>query len=357
MKILILLVFLTCCHSSFGQGNGIGIFDKASDVGKPKNAGSSRYDESTQTYYMKGSGYNIWFNRDEFQYLYKKIGGDFILTANFEFMGEKGNAHRKIGWMIRESPDEAAASVNAVIHGDGLTVLQWRPLRGAYMRDPEDEVFYAKKAVFQTVQIERSGKKITMRVANWGEPLQDVTTQEMPFMKDSVLAGLYISSHDSDKSEEARIWNVRIDKPVSESYHPNPQVKLPQVSGVVGCRLETMDVFDGKRMVIRESAGRFEAPNWMPDGQRLLYNEAAHYTPFLSPEVHPKKLIPELPTTSTTTTAFLSTEKCWQSVIKLKVCRAAALQYLSFLLQEESLNKLPPKHPRTGTDGRQMERK
>lgn len=273
MKILILLVFLTCCHSSFGQGNGIGIFDKASDVGKPKNAGSSRYDESTQTYYMKGSGYNIWFNRDEFQYLYKKIGGDFILTANFEFMGEKGNAHRKIGWMIRESPDEAAASVNAVIHGDGLTVLQWRPLRGAYMRDPEDEVFYAKKAVFQTVQIERSGKKITMRVANWGEPLQDVTTQEMPFMKDSVLAGLYISSHDSDKSEEARIWNVRIDKPVSESYHPNPQVKLPQVSGVVGCRLETMDVFDGKRMVIRESAGRFEAPNWMPDGQRLLYNE------------------------------------------------------------------------------------
>ena len=81
--------------------------------------------------------------------------------------------HRKMGWMIRESVDEAAASYNAVTHGDGLTVLQWRPLRGAYMRDPEEEIFFAKKIVFQTIQLERSGKLITMRVANWGEPLQE----------------------------------------------------------------------------------------------------------------------------------------------------------------------------------------
>src|SRR3954465_12356459 len=131
--------------------------------------------------------------------------------------------------MIRESADEAAASVNAVVHGDGLTVLQWRPLRGAYMRDPEDEVFYAKKTVFRTIELERTGKKVIMRVANWGEPLQEVANREMPNLKDSVLVGLFISSHDSDKVEEARIWNVRIDKPVPETYHPNPQVKLARL--------------------------------------------------------------------------------------------------------------------------------
>ncbi len=273
MKFICLAIVITFYNLSFSQSNSIGIFDKAADIGKPKNAGSSRYDEATQTYYMKGSGSNIWFNRDEFQYLYKKMGGDFLLTADFEFVGEKGNGHRKIGWMLRESPDEGAASVNAVIHGDGLTVLQWRPLRGAYMRDPEDEVFYAKKSVFRTIQMERKGKKVIMRVANWGEPLQEVTTQEMPYMKDSVLVGLFISSHDSDKVEEAKIWNVRIDPPVPETYHPNPQIKLPPFSGVVGCRMETMNVFDGKRMVIRESSGKFEAPNWMPDGKKLLFNE------------------------------------------------------------------------------------
>ncbi len=273
MKFVYFLVVFALSNNSSAQSNSIGIFEKSADIGKPKNAGSSRYDETTQVYSMRGSGYNIWFNRDEFQYLYKKIGGNFILTADFEFAGEKGNEHRKIGWMIRESTDEAAASVNAVIHGDGLTVLQWRPLRGAYMRDPEDEVFYAKKTVFRTIQLERVGKKVTMRVANWGEPLQEVTTHEMPDMKDSVLAGLFISSHDSNRVEEAKIWNVRIDKPVPETYHPNPQIKLPRMQGVVGCRLETMNVFDGRRMVIRESAGKFEAPNWMPDGQKLLFNE------------------------------------------------------------------------------------
>ncbi|MEJ7767061.1 MAG: hypothetical protein WKF89_04575 [Chitinophagaceae bacterium] len=273
MKFICLLGLLACHILLFSQDKAIGIFDKAADIGHPKNAGSSKYDEMSQVYDLKGSGSNIWFNRDEFQYLYKKIGGDFLLTADFEFAGQEGNAHRKMGWMIRESADEGAASVNAVVHGDGLTVLQWRLLRGAFMRDPEDEVFYAKKTVFRTVQLERKGKKVTMKVANWGEPLQEVATQEMPFLKDTVLAGLFISSHDSDRVEAAKVWNVRIDKPVPEIYHPNPQVKLPAARGVVGCRLEVMNVFDGKRRIIRESAGKFEAPNWMPDGQRLLYNE------------------------------------------------------------------------------------
>jgi tricorn protease-like protein len=274
MKFLTALIML--CFSqliSHSQDAHPGVFDKSADIGNPKNAGSSHYDEASQVYHMKGSGYNIWFNRDEFQYLYKKTGGDFMLTANFAFEGDKGNAHRKIGWMIRESLDESAASYNATIHGDGLTVLQWRPLKGAYMRDPEDQIFFPKKVVFQTVQLERIGKTITMRVANWGEPLQDVGSIDMVSMKDSVFVGLFISSHDPDKMEEARIWNVRIDKPVNNKYSPNPQIATPTVKGELGCRMEIMNVFDGVRKIIHESTSKFEAPNWMPDGKKLLFNE------------------------------------------------------------------------------------
>ena len=273
MKLFVTFLFISLIQLCIGQASRVGIFDKNADIGKPKNAGSARYEDATQTYFLKGSGYNIWFNRDEFQYLYKKINGDFILTADFTFLGDKGNGHRKIGWMIRESLDEGAASYNAVTHGDGLAVLQWRPLRGAFMRDPEEEIFFAKKIVFQTVQLERIGKTITMRVANYGEPLQDVGSTQMYNMRDSVFAGLYICSHDSDKVEEAKIWNVRIDKPVNNKYSPNPQVVVPPVQGVLGCRLEIMNVFDGVRKVIHESTGKFEAPNWMPDGKKLLFNE------------------------------------------------------------------------------------
>ena len=274
MKLKLILLAVLFFQFSFAQMSPVGIFQNHADIGNPKNAGSVKYDESTQTYIISGSGYNIWFNRDEFQYGYKKINGDFILTADFEFTGEDSGAtaHRKIGWMIRESMDADAASMNACAHFDGLTVLQWRSLKGAFMRDPEDEIFYAKK-FSRTIQLERKGKKMIMRMAHRFEPLQEVGSHEMPDMKDTVFAGIYICSHDSNTVAEARVWNVRIDKPIADDYHPNPLIPTTPVQTVLGCRLEIMNVSDGRRKVILESAGRFEAPNWMPDGKKLLYNE------------------------------------------------------------------------------------
>ena len=245
--------------------NSVGTFDYQADVGSPKKAGSVQYDAGTQTYTLKGAGYNIWFNRDEFQYAWKQLKGDFILTANFEFTAQGSNAHRKIGWMVRSSTDAEAIHMSAVSHGDGLTVLQWRPLRGAYMRDPEDELFFSKHNL-QVIQLERSGKTFIMRVAHTGEPLQVVGMKEMDNMPDSVLAGLFICSHDPDVVEEARVWNVRIDKPVPDNYDAYRQ-------GFIGSRLEVMDVWSGHRKVIYESTGRFEAPNFMPGGKKLLFNK------------------------------------------------------------------------------------
>ena len=249
----------------FSQNLGAqGIFEIQTDIGKPKNAGSTVYDKQKQSYHLKGSGYNIWFQRDEFQYAYNKIKGDFILTANFSFEGKGTDAHRKIGWMVRESTDEDASHISAVLHGDGLTVLQWRALRGAYMRDPEDEIFALKKN-YSILQLERKGEKFILRAAHVGEPLQHIGTHEMSNLKEEVLAGLFICSHNADVTEEAKAWNVRIDQPVPEKYDPYKE-------GFLGSRLEILNVNDGTRKIIYEAPGRFEAPNWMPDGKKLLFN-------------------------------------------------------------------------------------
>ncbi len=267
IRIIIVLMTFNFAVSSFAQNEKIGEFGAAADIGKPAIAGSSHYDVATQSYTMKGAGYNIWFNRDEFQYLYNRIGGDFLLTADFEFVsGQGGDPHRKFGWMLRESLDEAGAHVSAVAHGDGLTVMQWRKLRGAYMRDPEDEIFFSKKSIPRTIQLERIGKIITMRVANVGEPLQVVGTYEMENISDTVFAGLYVCSHNPGKAEEARIWNVRMDKPVPGIYNAYRQ-------GWTGSRLEILDLASLARKVIHSSDGRFEAPNWMPDGKKILFNQ------------------------------------------------------------------------------------
>jgi TolB protein len=270
------LFFLACLIMTTGifAQHPVGIFDDHLDIGHPKLSGDATYDATTQTYTVTGAGDNIWFNRDEFHFVYKKISGDFILTADFAFTGDTSGAigHRKTGWMIRESTDEGAASANACKHIDGLVVLQWRPYRGMFMRDPEEERFYPKKGG-QTIQLERIGKTITMKIAHPGEPLQLVGTCETDALQKDVLVGVYVCSHDSSKVAGARIWNVRIDKPVIHEYTSNPHVVQTPVRDVLGSRLEILDVVDGSRKVIREAPGRFEAPNYLPDGKKLLFNE------------------------------------------------------------------------------------
>ena len=76
--------------------NQIGIFINHSDIGKPKLSGDALFNNEDQTYNLKGSGYNIWFGRDEFHYAYNKIKGDFILTGNFKMKVVGKDPHRKI---------------------------------------------------------------------------------------------------------------------------------------------------------------------------------------------------------------------------------------------------------------------
>ncbi len=247
------------------QSNPVGIFQNHADIGNPKLKGAALYNATDQSYNLKGAGSNVWFNRDEFHYAYSKLKGDFIVTANVKLLADGKHPHRKIGWMIRASEQEDAAHMSATVHADGLTVLQWRRMRGAYMRDPEDEIFSLKKNV-QIIQLERTGKMFIMRIANPGEPLQEIGRTDVIDMPDEVLGGLFICSHNADVLEEGVAWNVRIEKPVTEPYNGNRD-------GILSSRMELLNVFDGKRLIIHQDSGRFEAPNWMPDGKKLLFNQ------------------------------------------------------------------------------------
>src|SRR5580698_6020840 len=136
MRFVLIFWALTLFAAASQAQHPVGMFDDHMDIGNPKLAGDASYDEATQSYDIKGAGDNIWFNHDEYQFVYKKMKGDFILTADFAFTGDTTGVvgHRKIGWMIRESTDPGAASANACKHIDGLVVLQWRPYKGMNVR-------------------------------------------------------------------------------------------------------------------------------------------------------------------------------------------------------------------------------
>lgn len=255
-KMTLLIILSFCYYAAMAQSEDGFLFKE--DIGSPAIKGNTAYDPSAQVYNMMAGGYNIWFDRDEFHYAYNTIKGDFVYTANFE-LENSGDPHRKTGWMVRESRDAQAAHVSATLHGDGMSALQWRAIRGAFMRDPQDEVRFKKKNI-AVLQLERQGKTFIMRAAPVGEPLQEVGRKDMPDMPDSVMAGVFTCSHDANKTTHARVWNVRLDRLQSRGLKP-------------ASRLEYVNIQTGLRKIVYRSSTRFEAPNYMPDGKNLLFNE------------------------------------------------------------------------------------
>src|ERR1700761_4072635 len=104
----------------------LGDFENHGDIGTALHSGSARFDAVTGAYIVTGSGENMWFGRDDFHFVWKKVSGDVAISADIAFEGTEGNKHRKAVLMIRQSLDGNSAAVDVARHGDGLTSLQFR---------------------------------------------------------------------------------------------------------------------------------------------------------------------------------------------------------------------------------------
>ena len=84
----------------------IGIFQGQSDVGAALVPGSSSYNKTTNQYTIVSAGYNVWYQRDEFRYLWKKMSGDVSLAADINFPDTAGYDDRKAFVIIRQSLED-----------------------------------------------------------------------------------------------------------------------------------------------------------------------------------------------------------------------------------------------------------
>src|ERR1700716_1807764 len=119
-RILAPVLSLILVSDIVGAQNPVGIFDAQTDVGKVRNPGSTSYDPQLQSYLVTGSGQNMWNDRDDFHFVWKRMTGNFILSTRARFIGAGVEAHRKIGWTIRPSLEANSPHVTAALHGDGL---------------------------------------------------------------------------------------------------------------------------------------------------------------------------------------------------------------------------------------------
>jgi TolB protein len=260
MKKCLAILIMIASHSANAQDKTVGIFESHSDVGTNVKPGSATYIPETGQYVVSGAGYNIWNDHDEFQFIWKKMKGDFILYARAEFLGNWVGYHRKVGWMIRKSLDGNSPHVNAVEHGDGLTSLQFRRTAGA---QTEEIKFKLTKA--NILELERKGNQYIMRAAIYGEPFATDTITGID-LGDEVYVGLFVGSHNPDVMETGIFSNVRITVPFHGEANGDTEMTL-------GSNLELLEVASGRRDIVYSVPYSIQAPNWKADGKKMIFND------------------------------------------------------------------------------------
>jgi Tol biopolymer transport system component len=241
-----------------GPEGPVGAFEHHGDIGAVGLPGGAAYDAAAQDYSISSSGTNMWADHDEFHFVWRKVKGDFILQARAEFLAATGDPHRKMGLIVRASLDPDSPHVNACTHGGGLASLQYRKTAGA----PTEEIRLKVEGP-DVLQLERSGRTFTMSAARFGETY---TTQafdgiELP---DEVYVGIYLCAHNNAIVEKAVFRNVRLIRPASPDFRP--------YRDYIGSDIELMDAATGARRTIYRAEDSVQAPNWTPDGRRLIYN-------------------------------------------------------------------------------------
>ena len=208
----------------------IGIFEGQSDIGAALIPGSSSYNAENNRYTITSAGYNIWYVRDEFRYLWKKMSGDVSLAADISFPDTSGFGDRKAVLVIRQSLDDDSKEAIVALHGAGMIHLAWRPEKGLRIKDmeyrigsrggipggssPDDLVTnHAKR-----IGIEKHGDSYALFVSMDGEPMHQFGAPIQLKLSEPFYVGIGFCSHIPDKADTAMLSNVILENKAGEIH-------------------------------------------------------------------------------------------------------------------------------------------
>jgi len=261
LGILFLLTIGRALAAQEKAAGKLGVFEGSGDVGAVLHPGSVEYDTAKGTYTIAGSGENMWFAKDAYQFVWQKMSGDVELSADISFAGTGGNAHRKAVLMIRQSLDEDSVYADIARHGNGMTAIQFRTQTGGLTSEVQSPNWGP-----QHLRIEKQGAYFTMWLAGDSGGLRVAAASPRIELKEPFYVGIGVCSHDKDVVERAVFSDVKL-----ASLKSSPQTASGK-DRVLYSFLETMPVDSNDRTAVYVAQGRFEAPNLTRDGKELLFN-------------------------------------------------------------------------------------
>ena len=255
--LLAIVVLFMSAKLAYATSTELGILSHQHDIGNVARPGSVNFDSARGEYLIAGGGENMWFTNDAFHFVWKQASGDFTLTADVKFIGTGGNPHRKACLLIRQSLKPGSVYADVVLHGSGLTALQYRDTPDGTTHEIQSNISAPMR-----MRIEKRGDYISMWLAAAGEELKPAGGYlRIPF-KGKFYVGLGVCAHDNKAMEKAVFSTVEL-KPVSTPAKAQP---------VLENTLETVAVDSTDRSAVYRSRDHIEAPNWSQDGKFFLFN-------------------------------------------------------------------------------------
>ena len=233
----------------------LGPFTTLSDVGDVSRKTIATYDRSSGIYFISAAGDNMWGERDAFGFAWKEMKGDASIGARVRFMGKSEQPHRKAGVMLRQSLAPDSIYVDAVVHGDGLTSLQYR----AETSGPTREIQCSQEAP-TALRLEKRGDYIQLFTSNEDGVFFATGCQVKVALGGKFLAGLAVCAHDNAAFENARFSSVTVGLP--------PERRNVRVSAIEIVALDSLD-----RRILWYSASRLEVPSFTAMGDAICFRE------------------------------------------------------------------------------------
>jgi hypothetical protein len=200
----------------------IGIFEGQSDVGSALVPGRASYDSASSRYTITSAGYNIWYTRDEFRYLWKRMSGDVSLAADIAYPDPKGYGDRKAVLIIRQTLDDDSPEAVVALHGEGMIHLAYRPAQHVRIKDMEYRIGGRGRpegaspdslvtVMARRIGIEKRGDQFALFVSLEGEPMHQFGPPITLHLEGPFYVGIGFCSHLPDTADTAVLSNVRLE--------------------------------------------------------------------------------------------------------------------------------------------------
>ena len=190
----------------------IGMFTGQSDIGGPLVPARATYDAGAKQYTIDSAGYNIWYQRDEFRYLWTKMSGDVSLSADVTLPNPNGFADHFAALVIRESLDDDSRGIWAGVHSTGNVHLAQRPTTGAMAFNPVAIRLSGNLAKVQPkrIGIEKRGDLIALFISVAGEPMHQFGPPVTMHFDGPFYVGIGFASHMPTTLDTAVFTNVSL---------------------------------------------------------------------------------------------------------------------------------------------------